>query len=52
MEEDPEAEHEELKELIDGLLELATNAGRDVKKRMGMVFIVHRICISEGHLGY
>jgi hypothetical protein len=34
-EEVPEKEQEELKELIDkdfGLLELATNAGRDVKK--------------------
>jgi hypothetical protein len=50
----PEKEQEELKQLIAediGLLELATNAGRDIKKRMGTLFIVHSICNSEGQLG-
>jgi hypothetical protein len=53
MEEVPEKEQEDLKQLIAkdfGLLELATNTGRD-KKRMGMLFIVHSICNSEGQLG-
>jgi hypothetical protein len=43
---------EGLKELIDEdfeLLELATNAGREVKKRTWM-FIVHSICNSEVQL--
>ena len=43
----------ELKEFIDedfGLLELATNAGRDVKQKDGKLYIVHSICNSEGQL--
>jgi hypothetical protein len=54
LEEVPEKQQEDLKELIDKdfrLLELSTNAGRDVKKRTGMLFIVHSICNSEGQLG-
>jgi len=40
--------------LIDGdsgLVELATNAGRDVKKRTGMLFTVYSICGSEEQSG-
>jgi hypothetical protein len=51
MEEVPEKEQRDLKELIDrdfGLLELTTNAGRDAKKRTGMLFIVHSICNQLG----
>jgi hypothetical protein len=54
MAEVPDKECQELKEIVDedyGLLELATNAGRDAKKRTGTLFIVHSICNSEGRLG-
>jgi len=54
MEEVQEKERQGLEELIDEdfwLLELATNAGRDVKKkRTGTLLIVHSICNSEGQL--
>jgi len=49
----PEKEREELKELIDedfGLLELAINSGRAVKKT-GILSIAHSIRNPEGHLG-
>ena len=33
------------------MLELATNAGRGVKKRTGIPYIVHSICNIGGQLG-
>jgi len=42
--------HEKIDEDF-GLLELATNAGRNVKKKTGILYIVHSICNTDGQLG-